>query len=794
MKKIFSYLFILALSLNNAITLKAVDETVLYNVENETETIPAEEEAIPENNNVLIEKFEVSEKAELTLQEQLNASVGDVVITLTKSASDSSALMIPTQLNSVFIDLNNFSISKDIYANGVPLTLKNGKVGAVYGGGYNQNVENTNLTLENIRVNTSVYGGGHSDHLDTPANVFGSTTINSNDSIFAEELPNHVGVGNSGYLYGGGFAEKGGTANAGATSVNVDGGVLYSVYGGGHGINGTANVENQAHMDLTDTIGYGDVLGCGFAEKNNASTTCGSVDLVLNRIYLPTAQGAFNFQTCDIYGGSMTYDTGANLQGQVYGEVNLEITDSKTHGYLIGGGASRSLGTFFVGSINLSVKGVKDYFEERVGEVLRNQRILLEGFDEECLGDIHVAIEDTQTDSIYTTKRDVPLTNKAYLKIKSAMELSELQGISELILEEPLTIIDKINLNNEESIKVVLDKSWDKDMHAISIPKYDPDLATYFIGDNIEFVADEVNEETYWKVLEDLHPILPPIDPPVDPPYKPSVTPPKVEDIKHDEQGSQLQLKGNETVVSKDVVKALVKDNATKPVTIESKQLRVTYPAGAMGDIGTAIDLKVVTNENKELAQKVIESTKAEVAITVEFPKGEMFSSTQPIALSVKIDGTHKGKELYYQKIDPVTNKLLLIQPSIVEEDGWVSVLQSSAGNYVLTDTIPASWQLSESGNWYSFNDSGHMDKGWVASGDNWFYQDDSGKMKTGWMTDKDNTQYYLSDHGAMHKGWVASGSNWYYLDSSGKMMSDSWQTIDGVSYYFDSKGQMSKD
>lgn len=120
-----------------------------------------------------------------------------------------------------------------ICANGVPLTI------------------GTGIILENA----SIYGGACASGEDVRLET-SSVTI----------------LGTVGFVFGGGFAENGGSSAVGETSVTIaeDALVYYEVFGGGH----AAGTDSRVLSDLTNIslLGTTDyLLGAGFAEDGGSS-------------------------------------------------------------------------------------------------------------------------------------------------------------------------------------------------------------------------------------------------------------------------------------------------------------------------------------------------------------------------------------------------------------------------------------------------------------------------------------------------------------------------------------------
>ncbi len=122
---------------------------------------------------------------------------------------------------------------KRICANGVPLTVGAG------------------IILENA----SVYGGACVSGMDVRLDA-SSVTI----------------TGTVGFVFGGGFAENGGSSAVAETSVTVTEGALvyYEVFGGGHAVGPDSTAESDlTKITLSGTTDY--LLGAGFAEDGGSS-------------------------------------------------------------------------------------------------------------------------------------------------------------------------------------------------------------------------------------------------------------------------------------------------------------------------------------------------------------------------------------------------------------------------------------------------------------------------------------------------------------------------------------------
>ena len=107
---------------------------------------------------------------------------------------------------------------------------------------------------------------------------------------------------------------------------------------------------------------------------------------------------------------------------------------------------------------------------------------------------------------------------------------------------------------------------------------------------------------------------------------------------------------------------------------------------------------------------------------------------------------------------------------------------------YVRSDgTSPVSqWEKIE-GNWYYFDNNGHMTLGWQQADGSWYYLGTDGKMETGWK-EINGVWYYLQEDGRMYTGWKEEDPGiWYYLNPDGSMAVNT--VIDGL-YSINSEGQ----
>lgn len=93
--------------------------------------------------------------------------------------------------------------------------------------------------------------------------------------------------------------------------------------------------------------------------------------------------------------------------------------------------------------------------------------------------------------------------------------------------------------------------------------------------------------------------------------------------------------------------------------------------------------------------------------------------------------------------------------------------------------------------NWYYFDASGHMVKGWKQINNVWYYFDET----DGWMYfwdgfEIDGKVYYFKKSGAMATGWCYDDyyEEWYYANAAGELLTG-WQWIGSEWYYLDTEG-----
>ncbi|MCQ4637552.1 hypothetical protein NE619_12515 [Anaerovorax odorimutans] len=294
-------------------------------------------------------------------------------------------------------DGENAGVMKEgshIYANGVPILIKQGADGkayvydqsgteklledevgpgtAIYGGGKNVPVEgDTSIVIDNVQTGF-VYGGGYSDgsgNADVSGNVTvlikgkvdastvygggradaakGDASANVKGTASAKILADPTG--NHGSIYGGGYASTSGSFQASAVVGNAYAqtkGRTYSLRGGGTahaGGDGSARADVKGKISIQlDAVDIREVYGGGYASGKNAGAGAGSVEVI----------GNGNEMMILCAGGDA--DKG---NADIAGNIRIELKNfSNLYGYIYGGGNAVNGGSANAGSVKMLVK------------------------------------------------------------------------------------------------------------------------------------------------------------------------------------------------------------------------------------------------------------------------------------------------------------------------------------------------------------------------------------------------------------------------------------------------------
>ncbi|WP_195469313.1 glucosaminidase domain-containing protein [Clostridium sp. D43t1_170807_H7] len=118
-----------------------------------------------------------------------------------------------------------------------------------------------------------------------------------------------------------------------------------------------------------------------------------------------------------------------------------------------------------------------------------------------------------------------------------------------------------------------------------------------------------------------------------------------------------------------------------------------------------------------------------------------------------------------------------------------IEFLNTGKSNILPIDPNYANKWKNDNGNYYYYNSSGVLCRGWKAIGMYWYYFDaNTAIMQTGWIK-YNGDWYYLEPTGKAKTGWLNDNGKWYYFDSNCKMLTG-WQKISGEWYYLEASGQ----
>ena len=218
------------------------------------------------------------------------------------------------------------------------VTLNNGTIGEIYGGGNQVGLTTSNVEIAGGNI-TSIYGGSNQNGDVTTSNVrvgFGTDPINATNVYGGNNKGGTtttanviVNKGNIGTIYGGGDE-----AVTGSTNVIVNDATVGDIYGGGN----AAGVNNDTSLELNGTIVSNNVYGGG----NEGIVEGDTVVYVTNATINKNAYGGGNGSTAIVYGDSTinidgtttigTASSEAPLAGCVFGSGNAASTGRETVG------------------------------------------------------------------------------------------------------------------------------------------------------------------------------------------------------------------------------------------------------------------------------------------------------------------------------------------------------------------------------------------------------------------------------------------------------------------------------
>ncbi|MEG0894754.1 MAG: YDG domain-containing protein, partial [Oscillospiraceae bacterium] len=371
---------------------------------------------------------------------------------------------------------------KEIYANGLPITIEAGTATnttkikyndgtdkyvvlsgsditevdlidyIIYGGSKDNSVESTSIAMTGGSVG-GIYGGGQ----ETTATVTGNTsiTISTGAEVYGD-------------VYGGGFK---GTVT-GTTNVIIDGGKIFSyvyqnsVYGGdvyGGGQETTATVGNGTNVTLNiGTVNcniYGGGLDGNVTGDTNVKINGGTVSSFENN-------GA-------IYGGNVY---GGGFNATVTGNTNIIISDGEIIGSVYGGGWTET--ATVSGKTNLTINSGKTLTLNKgqsltvSGTLTNNGTIIINGGTIDGTGTLagtgkivvqYSAIDIPDiTEQLYTGKALTPIAGNTYTAKKTILD-KEISTVF-TVTYSPAIVKDvgdyKATLTNTDDNKNVITKTF----------------------------------------------------------------------------------------------------------------------------------------------------------------------------------------------------------------------------------------------------------------------------------------------------------------------------------------------
>ena len=264
------------------------------------------------------------------------------------------------RINNIF---GGYGYNGSTTTNSTFIGMSGGEVRQIYGGaGHSTTKGNRIVNVTGGTVNYSVLGGSdsYSSNDNNDGVLQGATLIYvGGNSVIGTETDELFGV-ESGSVFGAGGGRQGATAKGTVydSHVIINGGTINkSVYGGGnYGSVGTQ--KNGAANSTIDVLGgnivdsvYGGSKSVGFSQNNytNSSTININVD-----------GGTIG----NIYGGS-------NVNGVVYGTVNINVNNGTINENVYGGGKggyqnNNNQGTYLTGNVNVTIGDGSDESNPKV--------------------------------------------------------------------------------------------------------------------------------------------------------------------------------------------------------------------------------------------------------------------------------------------------------------------------------------------------------------------------------------------------------------------------------------------
>lgn len=285
--------------------------------------------------------------------DSLRADTGALTLLFTADLGEQGTLELPLDkgITSATLGSTDGALhtvgAQSVYASGIPLTVDGVKINYLYGGGHNQTVPSTSVTVRSGSVRW-LLGGGGADVAGGAARVTGQSSIRFEN---ADVVPYSD---NDDYLWGGGGTSTAGTdVSVGSVSISIAGTTMQREILGGSYVSANNAVGNTGDVDISisnSTI-EGDVYGGGESSGTSATSTSQSTHIAIENSTFPLYDGTYGG---NILGGGYLMNSGGCVD--VLGSAVLDIKNS-TITAAIGGPLALSSKTARAGSTSVTLTG-----------------------------------------------------------------------------------------------------------------------------------------------------------------------------------------------------------------------------------------------------------------------------------------------------------------------------------------------------------------------------------------------------------------------------------------------------
>ena len=239
----------------------------------------------------------------------------EVTPEVTYPSSGGSDVNVVDFYHDITINMNNSTNNGGVVTSGTVL-------GAVYGGSNESGTSYADVTINLISgTSNGVYGGGKGQNTVLGGKTVINTSTSSDSNLYVNEI------------YGG--SELGQVNRNGYTDINVNGGIINYIYGGGKG-SAASSLSPTTYGKIDVTIDSGDV-GKVFGGNNEYGLVSSSMAITVN-----------GGEVDSVYGG-------ANGSGASVVNTNVTINGGRIVEYVYGGGALAET----TGTTNVTINGGK---------------------------------------------------------------------------------------------------------------------------------------------------------------------------------------------------------------------------------------------------------------------------------------------------------------------------------------------------------------------------------------------------------------------------------------------------